>query len=145
LTDAGGRLYYVADDRFHGLELWQSDGTAAGTRLVQDLKPGPDSSRAGELTLASNRLYFTADDGVTGADEHDDVKADVENLRGTPGDDVLTGNARSNVIDGGAGNDDIAGGVAGTCALEVRQEGRGYGTVQAAPDDAPDAAVRVVA
>ena len=28
----------------NGAELWQSDGTAAGTLLVKDIWPGPDSS-----------------------------------------------------------------------------------------------------
>jgi Ca2+-binding RTX toxin-like protein len=60
-----------------------------------------------------------ADDGTTGADERDDVRGDVENVKGGPADDVLTGSARSNLIDGGAGNDDIAGGIAGSCASDI--------------------------
>jgi Ca2+-binding RTX toxin-like protein len=60
-----------------------------------------------------------ADDGTTGADEHDDVKADVENIKGGAGDDVLTGNASSNLIDGGAGDDDISGGIGGVCTSDI--------------------------
>jgi Ca2+-binding RTX toxin-like protein len=56
-----------------------------------------------------------ADDGTTGADEHDDVKSDIENIKGGSGNDVLTGNAEPNIIDGNAGNDDISGGRGGNC------------------------------
>jgi Ca2+-binding RTX toxin-like protein len=54
-----------------------------------------------------------ADDGITGADEHDDVRSDVENLKGGSGNDELTGNSHSNLIDGQGGNDDLAGGIGG--------------------------------
>jgi Ca2+-binding RTX toxin-like protein len=59
------------------------------------------------------------DDGATGADERDDVKSDIEHLKGGSGDDILTGSNRSNFIDGGAGNDDLAGGPGGTCPSDI--------------------------
>jgi ELWxxDGT repeat protein len=37
--DLGGRLLFVADDGLKGRELWASDGTAGGTRLVRDVDP----------------------------------------------------------------------------------------------------------
>lgn len=68
-----------------------------------------------------------ADDGQTGASENDDVKGDIENIKGGSGDDVLTGNGSSNQIDGGAGNDDLAGGSAGTCSSDVDSLNGGAG------------------
>src|SRR5262249_34349329 len=65
-TLANGVLYFVADDGVHGRELWQTDGTAAGTMLVQDIAPGPLSSDPIALTLGSGTLFFSASDGVHG-------------------------------------------------------------------------------
>ena len=40
LTNVSGTLYFSADDGRHGHELWRSDGTARGTRMVKDINPG---------------------------------------------------------------------------------------------------------
>jgi Ca2+-binding RTX toxin-like protein len=58
-------------------------------------------------------LGSDANDGLAG--ELDDVRADVENITGSTANDVLTGSLLANVINGGGGNDNIAGGIAGTC------------------------------
>jgi len=42
--NAGRLTYFVADDGLHGFELWCTDGTAGGTRLLKDINPGPASS-----------------------------------------------------------------------------------------------------
>src|SRR6187549_1510224 len=36
-----GVLYFAADDGIHGMELWRTDGTLAGTHLAVDVRPGP--------------------------------------------------------------------------------------------------------
>src|SRR5262249_19238594 len=41
---SAGAYYFPAYEPSTGLELWKSDGTAAGTMLVKDLVPGPDPS-----------------------------------------------------------------------------------------------------
>jgi ELWxxDGT repeat protein len=61
-----GRLFFTAWDGVHGFELWRSDGTSAGTRLVRDVNPGNASSRPRWLTSVGDTLFFTARDGEHG-------------------------------------------------------------------------------
>ena len=61
-----GSLFFTADDGTSGRELWKSNGTAAGTVLVKDLKPGADTSSPSGLTNVTGRLFFAADDGTNG-------------------------------------------------------------------------------
>ena len=58
--------FFAADDGVHGRELWASDGTADGTHLVLDVRPGAAGSEPRYLTVVGDRVFFTADDGVHG-------------------------------------------------------------------------------
>ena len=53
--------------RFHGSELWKSDGTEAGTTLVKDIRAGSGGSGPVNLTAVGSTLFFSADDGVQSA------------------------------------------------------------------------------
>lgn len=66
LTAFKGFVFLTATDPASGLELWQSDGTAAGTGLADDVFPGPTGSAPGELTVSGGRLYFAATDRAHG-------------------------------------------------------------------------------
>lgn len=60
LTAGSDALYFTADDGIHGRELWQSGGTPASTRLVEDFIPGIEGSNPEYLTAAGNTLVFAA-------------------------------------------------------------------------------------
>jgi ELWxxDGT repeat protein len=60
------RLFFAAPDSAHGLELWTSDGTSSGTRIVADLNPGTPSSYPTSFGILGTTLYFDPYDGVHG-------------------------------------------------------------------------------
>jgi len=67
LTDVNGALLFVADDGANGAELWKSNGTTAGTRLLKDVNPGAGAaSSPHELVNVNGTLFFVADNGVHG-------------------------------------------------------------------------------
>ncbi len=70
-TVAGNRLFYVSDFKDElvgtGSELAESNGTAAGTRIVADIRPGIQSSAPSSLVLLNNKtLLFLAQTNETG-------------------------------------------------------------------------------
>jgi ELWxxDGT repeat protein len=66
LTDVNGTLFFGANDRVHGFELWKSDGAASGTTMVKDIHPEPGGSDPVDLTAVDGTLFFAAHDGVHG-------------------------------------------------------------------------------
>lgn len=65
LVALGSLVFFQGCDG-RGCELWKSDGTWAGTVLVEDIYPGAGSSWPGELTAVSGTLFFRASDGTNG-------------------------------------------------------------------------------
>lgn len=60
------RVYFTGDDGLNGRELWITDGTPTGTRLVADVYTGPTGSSFRNLIPFQSELLFGASDGVTG-------------------------------------------------------------------------------
>src|SRR5258706_10542655 len=68
-------LLLAANDGASGIELWKTDGTAAGTTLVKDINttatlhsfPGEGGTLfPSEFVFLNGAWFFSADDGVTG-------------------------------------------------------------------------------
>lgn len=55
-----GKLFFSGKTAANGSELWVSDGTAAGTKLVKDINPGTADSRPTAMISYNNLLYFYA-------------------------------------------------------------------------------------
>ena len=72
LTAVNGTLYFTANDGTNGVELWKSDGTPAGTKMVDvfggGINPGPASSNPIRFTNVNGTVFFTATDGTNGVE-----------------------------------------------------------------------------
>jgi ELWxxDGT repeat protein len=66
LVQYAGRMYFAANDGTHNDELWVTDGTKTGTRLVSDMRPGPRASRPVPLGLSGHGLLLAAEDANHG-------------------------------------------------------------------------------
>lgn len=65
-VEVGSLVFFVHDDGSHGRELWATDGTAAGTRLVRDINPGLPDGEIYSITAFNGAAYFWANDGTNG-------------------------------------------------------------------------------
>jgi ELWxxDGT repeat protein len=61
-----GSLYFSADDGRHGRELWTSDGSEAGTVILDDLYPGAHGSRPRPTLELGGEVFFVAKTPATG-------------------------------------------------------------------------------
>src|SRR5215475_13527741 len=50
--------YFAANDGTHGIELWRTNGTAAGTFMVADLNPGASGSFPASFVNLNGLVYF---------------------------------------------------------------------------------------
>jgi ELWxxDGT repeat protein len=60
-------IYFSRVNDSLGFELWVTDGTPEGTRLVKNINP-TDSSSPGLLTSVNGKLFFLANDGAHGTE-----------------------------------------------------------------------------
>ncbi|MEZ6121873.1 MAG: hypothetical protein R3C49_01715 [Planctomycetaceae bacterium] len=59
-AEINGVVYFSADTLGHGSELWRTDGTSEGTRMVKELRSGAQSSKPQSLRSFNGSLYFYA-------------------------------------------------------------------------------------
>ena len=72
-TMTGTYLFFIGVDAAHGAELWRTDGTPAGTVVVADIVPGPDSafefygpSNPTTLVATTNKVIIVAETPAQG-------------------------------------------------------------------------------
>lgn len=66
LASAQGEVAFGADDGVHGHELWATDGTRAGTRLIRDVCPGECSGVVGPFFSKGAQLLFSGTSDPSG-------------------------------------------------------------------------------
>ena len=57
----GDRVLFTAWESSSGRELWVSDGSVVGTKLLRDVRPGPLSSDARPIVSFSDRVWISYD------------------------------------------------------------------------------------
>ncbi len=63
----GGRAVFEATSALGGTELWSTDGTAAGTGVLQDINTLTNgSSSPSGFASSGGKVFFAADDGIHG-------------------------------------------------------------------------------
>ena len=73
LFPVGSKLVFFADDGVAGIEPWVSDGTPAGTSLLNDIWVGanggfnPGCAECNAISGGPGVVYFSASDGASGA------------------------------------------------------------------------------
>lgn len=67
----GNRVFFGGYDAQRGVELWKSDGTAAGTVIVKDVYPGKSNGVGyyANTAVVNDRLYFVGRTDDTWGDE----------------------------------------------------------------------------
>jgi len=63
MTNLYGTVFFTATDGRHGYELWKTDGTSGGTRMVKDIVPGTGGGWVGNLVYFRKKIIFTSSDG----------------------------------------------------------------------------------
>jgi ELWxxDGT repeat protein len=129
-VEFNNKLYFTANNGESGRELFVTDGTAEGTQLVADIRPGESKygysygSYPSELTVVGDELFFSADNGETGAELYkltldDSISETPALINGSNASDNLLGSDRSeqiqalsgqDTVDGRGGNDTVDGG-----------------------------------
>ncbi|MCF8254978.1 MAG: PKD domain-containing protein [Bacteroidia bacterium] len=69
LTAFKDKVYFSADDgNTNGVELFVTDGSYAGTKIVKDIRSGSADASPANLTAVDSMLFFSANNGSTGSE-----------------------------------------------------------------------------
>ncbi len=61
------KFFFTAYSAATGSELWVTDGTSTGTKMVRDINPGAgDGASFSNVVYTTNAVYFIGNDGING-------------------------------------------------------------------------------
>lgn len=60
-----GQMLFRANNGVNGVELWKTDGTAAGTALLKDIATGATNSNPSAFVKYNGQIYFNATTGTS--------------------------------------------------------------------------------
>lgn len=60
LVVLGDKLIFIGEDATNGEELWITDGTVSGTKLLKDIEVGSSSSSPTNIEKSGDRVFFSA-------------------------------------------------------------------------------------
>ncbi|HRK33317.1 MAG TPA: hypothetical protein PLJ47_01890, partial [Candidatus Hydrogenedentes bacterium] len=67
ITASGTYAVFLANDGLHGQEVWISDGTSEGTRMLADLSPGQKSTETQYLIPRQDKIFVPVQEGQNAA------------------------------------------------------------------------------
>ncbi len=80
----GRDVVYFSGCGEQGCQLWRTDGSPEGTRLVRAVQPASATFGPGNLTIAGDRVFFTLFDQLWVSDGTSDGTVLVKELQSTP-------------------------------------------------------------
>jgi len=64
IADFYGTCVFAATDGIYGEEVWISNGTYSGTKMVSDIESGSGDSEPRHFTVLGDKIYFVTNDGM---------------------------------------------------------------------------------
>lgn len=64
----GYKAFFAATDATHGEELWVTDGTINGTKMVKDINSGTSGADISWMDRFNDKVVFAANDGINGSE-----------------------------------------------------------------------------
>lgn len=77
-ADTSNQLVFVATTPEHGAELWVSNGTETGTKILKDIIPGTIGSSPLDISAIANQLFFSALDYALGWEPHRGLQLNIQ-------------------------------------------------------------------
>lgn len=130
ISTVEGIIGSAYSDTFTGSDADNTFDGGAGADVFNGLLGTDTVTYATKAALVTADIDGVADDGnsTDGSTTKDNVKTDIENLTGSPYNDVLSGSTGNNLFLGGAGRDTFNG-LGGTDTVSYNETGRTAGVV----------------